>query len=208
MADVDLFANPVSTLPASAGSPGPIIDLTADAITTLTAVLGAATLLSGLVNFYGYDAIGTSELGRPTRFIPEITADIFAAAVETEVPATVTPMRVRKLDANGDMCFGHGQKDFWRNVPEGPAQCAYTRLVFWYGEWFLDPTDGTPWNTQVLGKHTAQTRDPMIILRVSQTKGVEEVTQYSSSVNRETREFDASIVINTIYGPAKIEGPL
>jgi hypothetical protein len=113
-------------------------------------------------------------------------------------------MRYRKLDANGDMMFGHGLQDFHVNVPEAPAQAVLTRLKFWTGEWFLDPLDGTDWQTQVLGKHTEKTRDPLVIYRTSGTPGVRSILDYSSSLDRNTRDFRVNVTIDTIYGLATL----
>lgn len=109
-------------------------------------------------------------------------------------------MRYRKLSADNDMTFGHGLRDFWINEPDAPAQAVKTRLMLHQGEWFLDKTAGTPWATQVLGKYTGSTRDPVIRSRVLSTTGVRQILQYSSNLDRETRQFSVLIYIDTIYG--------
>ena len=63
-------------------------------------------------------------------------------------------MRYRKLDARGDMIFGHGSADYYRDQPEAVAQAAVTRLRLKLGEWFADTSDGTNWDGAVLGRHT------------------------------------------------------
>lgn len=116
-------------------------------------------------------------------------------------------MRYRKI-INGDVVFGHGQNDFWQDVPEAPAQAVMTRLQLREGEWFLDTTAGTPWNTEVLGKYTADTRDTTIRQRVLGTQGVTDLVSYSSSFNPETRAWAAALTINTQYGQTTITTPL
>lgn len=116
-------------------------------------------------------------------------------------------MRVRKMDADGDMVFG-GQESLWKDVPDAVAQVAMTRLQLYQGEWFLDTTSGTPWRTKVLGKHTAATRDPVIRARILGTPGVTGISSYSSTLNRDTRTFTINAVIDTIYGKATIQGTL
>jgi hypothetical protein len=91
-------------------------------------------------------------------------------------------MRVRKLDANGDYSFGHGEADFWINQPEGVAQKVQTRLLLWVGEWFLDKTVGTPWLQQILGYNTAANRDIAIRTVIIQTENVTLLSNYNSSV--------------------------
>jgi hypothetical protein len=113
-------------------------------------------------------------------------------------------MKYRKLDDNGDMRFGHGLEDFWIDVPDAPAQAVVTRLGMYEGEWFLDRTAGTPWNTKVLGKYTDSTRDLVVRGRVLDTTGVYDVIQYSSAIDRNTRQFAVNMSIATIYGAANL----
>ena len=109
-------------------------------------------------------------------------------------------MRVRKQDANGDKVWGHGQADFWRDQPEAVAQLVQTRLGLWLGQWFLFSTDGTPYQTKILGKRTEATRDPLLQARILQTPGVQAIKQYSSALNRDTRAWSVRGLIDTIYG--------
>ena len=112
-------------------------------------------------------------------------------------------MRVRALDANGDRKFGRGLQDFYIDQPEAVAQCAKTRLGFWLGEWFLDTTDGTPWETKVLGKYTAPVRDAVIRARILGTLGVNRIISYYSNFNPRTRAWSAGVVLDTIYGKTR-----
>ena len=109
-------------------------------------------------------------------------------------------MRVRALDANGDMQFGRGQRDFYVNQKEGVAQNVQTRLGLYTGDWTLDTTAGTPWRTKVLGKRTDATRDPALRARILGTTGVTGIANYASQLNRETRGFAAQVTIDTVYG--------
>lgn len=114
-------------------------------------------------------------------------------------------MRVRKMDADGDYVFGGGQAALWRDVPDGVAQVVETRLCLNLGEWFLDPTEGMPWDTEVLGKYTSATRDPAIRRRILDTPGVNELLNYSSFLDRDGRHFGVQAQIDTIFGgPAGI----
>lgn len=117
-------------------------------------------------------------------------------------------MRYRKLDANGDMMFGRGQADFYRDVPDAPAQAVKTRLGLKTGEWFLDTSEGTPWDTEVLGKYTLGTRNRMVRMRVLDTSGVTSIDSYASSYDPDTRTFSVNMTIDTAYGKVTIAGPL
>jgi hypothetical protein len=114
---------------------------------------------------------------------------------------------VRKLSGSGDMTFGQGLQNFWKNVPEAPAQCVMTRLKLEVGEWFLDLNEGTPWRTKVLGKYTGSTRDAVIRSRVVGTQGVTSIESYASQQNRDTRAFTGQITIDTAYGSIELVEP-
>lgn len=115
-------------------------------------------------------------------------------------------MRVRKVDAAGDMVFGGGQRSFWRDQREAPAQVVLSRLYLFEGEWFLDTTDGTAWKTRVLGKYTGDTRDAVIRSRILGTQGVTGIAAYQSNLDREPRLFTADVTINTQYGQTVVTG--
>ena len=124
-------------------------------------------------------------------------------------------MRVRKLspqrntaglivDAGGDFTFGRGLSDYFVNDARGVAQTVETRLRLFIGDFFLDSSAGTPWRTAVLGKYTGATRDIAIRTRILQTPGVNAITSYGSTLDRDTRAFSATAQIDTIYGPAPV----
>jgi hypothetical protein len=108
----------------------------------------------------------------------------------------------------GDYSFGHGSADFWINVPDAPAQATLTRMYLFLGDWFLDTSDGTPWNTKVLGHFTRNTRDPALQARILGTQGVKAILSYSSNIVRDTRAFTVNAELDTIYGAAAIPRPL
>lgn len=117
-------------------------------------------------------------------------------------------MRYRKLDANGDYTFGHSAADFLQNLPETVAQAVQTRLDLYKGEWFLDITDGTPWNTEVLGKNTQATYDAAIKSRILGTPGVKQIDSYTSTFNPGTRALTVNVTLTTIYGQTTFTGTL
>ena len=113
-------------------------------------------------------------------------------------------MRYRQLDVNGDYVLGNGLSSFYVNTPDAVAQAVKTRLQLWLGEWFLDTTDGTNWQTGVLGRNTQSTRDAIIRNRILTTPGVNVILSYSSSFDRASRTFNVSVSLDTIYGEVAI----
>lgn len=114
-------------------------------------------------------------------------------------------MRYRKLTADGDYSFGSGQLDFYRDIPEAPAQAAKTRLLLWVGEWFLNIDSGTPYMQAILGKHSKTTADTTIQDRILGTEGVLDIQNYESTIDPITRQMSVSCDLDTIYGPTPLE---
>lgn len=109
-------------------------------------------------------------------------------------------MIYRKLDESGDYTFGQGQGEFYTNSPEAVAQAVKTRLGLIQGEWFLDTTAGTPYNSQILGAGTVATYDQAIQAVILGTQGVVRIASYSSGIDPATRAAQVSCTIDTVYG--------
>lgn len=114
-------------------------------------------------------------------------------------------MRYRKQDENGDYTFGNGQSNFFKDSREAVAQAVKTRLLLWRGEWFLDVDEGTAYLQGVIGKQDAQTRETVLRNRILQTEGVTAITNYSSTIDPDTRKLNLSVEIDTIYGETTIQ---
>ena len=117
-------------------------------------------------------------------------------------------MRYRKLDEDGDYRFGHNQNDFHVNSPEAVAQAVMTRLKFWTGEWFANTSDGTGWNTNVLGKYTSHMYELLIRQRILETPGVSQIDSFESTFDGATRKLTIESTITTIYGTTSLNGEL
>jgi len=111
-------------------------------------------------------------------------------------------MRYRKLDADGDFSFGHNMSDFYIDQPEAVGQAIKTRLDLQLGDWFLDTSEGTDWNGQVLGAHTQGTRDVEIRSRVAETQGVQQLRRFETEFDGDTRAYSVQILVDTDYGTA------
>jgi hypothetical protein len=116
-------------------------------------------------------------------------------------------MRIRRVDDQGDMRFGHAQGDYWFNAPEGVGLLVADRLMLFQGEWFADASQGTPWAAEVLGERTRDTRDLIVRTQVLNTNGVSDIDSYGSAFDPNTREWAADMTINTIYGAVAVSAP-
>ncbi|WP_203413365.1 hypothetical protein [Entomobacter blattae] len=108
-------------------------------------------------------------------------------------------MRIRKEGAEGDMCFGNSEGDFWRDQREGVGQLVKNRLNLWLGEWFLDTQEGTPWQLNVLGKGRQTLYEPALRARVLPTPGVRAITAFQADTSQ-IRDISVNLTINTAYG--------
>lgn len=115
-------------------------------------------------------------------------------------------MRYRRLDADGDMLFGQGQADYLRDTPDTVAQAALTRLRLWVGEWWLDTTEGTPYQQAALGTGKRKTIEPAIRARILGTQGCTGITSFSIAFDDDARIAKIAATINTIYGRAELQG--
>jgi hypothetical protein len=106
------------------------------------------------------------------------------------------------------MVIGHGDADYLKDTPECVAQAVVTRLRLLLGEWFLDVSEGTPYVPAVLGKHTRASYDFAIRRRILETEGVTDIEEYESLYDGETRKLTVNTKINTVYGPALVQGVL
>lgn len=114
-------------------------------------------------------------------------------------------MKYRQQTADGDMVFGNGDLDFYINNPEAVGQAVETRLRLWLGEWFLDITEGTEYQTNVLGTGKSQSAGPVIRQRILETEGVTEIVSFDLTIDANSRQLTIRSTINTLYGQTSIE---
>lgn len=113
-------------------------------------------------------------------------------------------MKVRKINADGEVAFGRGRLDYLSDSPEAVAQNVMTRLKLKKGEWFLEISDGTPYSDQILGEHTKPLYDAAIRKRILETPGVKVITEYQSLLNENTRKLTIEATISTNYGVTQV----
>jgi hypothetical protein len=115
-------------------------------------------------------------------------------------------MRIRKVDATGDAVFGGDQASIWRDVPEAVGVLVEARMNLWQEQWWLDRTEGTPYEQQVLGKRTEGLRDPALQARILDTPGVVEIEAYNSVLDRQTRAMTVAATIQTVFSRSYLAG--
>lgn len=113
-------------------------------------------------------------------------------------------MRYRKLTDTGDMRIGAGAADFLVDSPKAVAQAVKTRLQLWLGEWFLDQSEGTPYQQAVLGKYTGDAIEPAIRARILGTPGVTALDSLEIMIGRDERSAVITATLSTEYGAATI----
>lgn len=75
------------------------------------------------------------------------------------------------------------------------------RLSLWRGEWFLDPSFGTPYNNNILGK--ALTVDGAVAAirgQIMAVDGVNTITELDYNFERKTRKLSVTFECATEYG--------
>lgn len=115
-------------------------------------------------------------------------------------------MRYRREDANGEYTFGSGDDSWLANSADAVAQAVKTRLALWYGQWFLDTTEGTPWLQSVLGKQHLDTAGLAIRQRLLRTEGVQSLTAFDCRLNASTRRVIFTATLTTLYGSTTVTG--
>lgn len=84
---------------------------------------------------------------------------------------------------------------------ERVAQQIKITLCFWYGEWFLDITDGTPYLEHILIKNPNLSHIRQIISeRIKSVQGVIALNSLNLDYNATGRTLDVEYTANTDYG--------
>ncbi|WP_380183595.1 hypothetical protein [Kalamiella sp. sgz302252] len=113
-------------------------------------------------------------------------------------------MRYRREEQDGDYAFGKGDSAFLVNSPECVAQAIQTRLQLWYGQWFLDTAEGTPWLESIVGKQNSAAAELMLRQRILDTQGVKSILAFHSTFNSSTRRAIFTVTVETLYGTTTV----
>lgn len=118
-------------------------------------------------------------------------------------------MRYRKLTSTGDYRFGQSQDDFLTGI-EATAQACKTRLDLWQGNFWRDLSDGLPMLQQILGQpgsaENLASVDSLIAERIRNTPEVQQVVNYSSTWDPETRAYTFTASVQTQDSETVIAG--
>lgn len=111
-------------------------------------------------------------------------------------------MKTRALDTTGDWEFGKGLQSY---VTEKDAlkQDISTRLKQWKGDCYFALNDGVDWNNY-LDIGTKELLDLDIKRVILQTGGVLRITNYSSTLNHNTRGVSIESNVETVFGTVTI----
>lgn len=112
-------------------------------------------------------------------------------------------MTVRRIDTEtGDIVTSGIQ--FISGQPE-IAQTIKTRLRLFYGEYFRDITDGTPWFQRILGKNEGlDAIESILRTRIAQTEGVIQLFSFSMDYNLDNRRLSVTSSVLTQFGMTEI----
>ena len=84
---------------------------------------------------------------------------------------------------------------------ERVAQQIVITLRFWYGEWFLDTSDGTPYLEYILVKNPNMSHIRQILTeRIQSVEGVIAVNEMNLDFDRQARSLIVDYEANTNYG--------
>lgn len=106
------------------------------------------------------------------------------------------------MDINtNDIVLDEDDSIFMIDNAERVAQQILITLRFWFGEWFLDTTDGTPYLEYILVKNPNMNHIRQILTeRIQSVEGVVSVVSMNLEFNRQERHLAVEYEANTNYG--------
>ena len=85
---------------------------------------------------------------------------------------------------------------------ESTAAGIYHRLRMFFGEWFLDITDGTPLFQSILGKADQQTAEAAIKQRIITAPDVVAITSFAFNSDRNSRRITVDCTVLDVNNEA------
>ena len=100
-----------------------------------------------------------------------------------------------------DLVFVNGACPTTGDLIDRVIQRLYIRLRTFLGEWFLNTTYGVPWLEQVLGQKGPKSRvDIVIQSQILAEDGVQQITEFSSTLDVLTRNYSCSFRVQVGTG--------
>lgn len=114
-------------------------------------------------------------------------------------------MTVRALDKETGDIVTSGEQFLYEK--EDVAQTITTRLKLFYGEYFRNIQEGTPWTQVILAKGASlQAKNTYIRQRIRETEEVEDILRYESDYDIEKREYTiTNLQVLTSFGLTDVE---
>ena len=112
-------------------------------------------------------------------------------------------MILRNLTVENDWTFGSGIQNYKRDLAAFELNIK-TRLQSWKGDCFYLPAEGVDYNN-FLDVGTKNFLDSDVKRVILQSEGVIKITEYESNLDRDSRDFTATVTIITIFGISVIE---
>ena len=108
-------------------------------------------------------------------------------------------MTVRRLDPETGDIVTSGNQFVSEQTEVG--QTISTRLKLYYGEYFRDITEGTPWFQSILTKQgTLSSKDGIIKSRIVQTPDVQQLIEYTTDYDINERRYSVNGRVLSTYG--------
>lgn len=112
-------------------------------------------------------------------------------------------MIIRNLTVDSDWTFGSGIQNYKRDLAAIELNIK-TRLKSWKGDCFYQPAEGVDYNN-FLDVGTKNFLDSDVKRVILQSEGVIKITEYESSLDRDSRAFSAQATIISIFGTSQVE---
>lgn len=108
---------------------------------------------------------------------------------------------IRNFDRSAGDIVTNGSDQFLRGK-ESTAAGIYHRLRMFFGEYFLDITDGTPWMQSILGKAPQDVAEAALKQRIITAPDVIAITAFSFDIDRLKRYITVDCTVIDINNAA------
>lgn len=108
---------------------------------------------------------------------------------------------IRLDELTNDILISGGKLSIISDNARAVRQRLLIRLRTFKGEWFLDSAVGVPYFQSILRQGVRKELVDVLLKRtILETEGVQRITSYSSTLNRQLRTYSASFSVTTLQG--------